>query len=161
DDILSQYQIINDGRILVSVGKKFQLGFFSPGKSRIDTWEYGATISQFSPGSSQKLIFLWAWKLWIEEKVFKLVDEQMEDYSISTSKVVKCIQVGLLCVQKCPEDRPTMAYVLAALESESAMMAQPKQPGFYTEGDSLETEVPLVGKQCGTAEMTLTMMSAR
>ncbi|KAL6992675.1 non-specific serine,threonine protein kinase, partial [Sarracenia purpurea var. burkii] len=102
-----------------------------------------------------------AWKLWIEEKVFKLVDEQMEDYSISTSKVVKCIQVGLLCVQKRPEDRPTMAYVLAALESESAMMAQPKQPGFYTEGDSLETEVPLVGKQCGTAEMTLTMMSAR
>ncbi|KAL6992677.1 non-specific serine,threonine protein kinase [Sarracenia purpurea var. burkii] len=118
-------------------------------------------LLQFSINTSMTLKQCAAWKLWIEEKVFELVDEQMQDYSISTSEVVKCIQVGLLCVQKRPEDRPTMAYVLSALESESVMMAQPKQPGFYTEGGSLETELPLVGKQCGTAEMTLTMMSPR
>ena len=42
--------------------------------------------------------------------------------------------MGLLCVQRSPEDRPSMSYVLMMLSSEWAL-PQPKKPGFFTERD--------------------------
>ncbi|PSS04723.1 G-type lectin S-receptor-like serine/threonine-protein kinase [Actinidia chinensis var. chinensis] len=101
-----------------------------------------------------------AWKLWVEGRALELVDEQMEDL-FPASEVVKCIQVGLLCVQHRPEDRPTMPLVLLALDSESAMLSQPEQPGFYTERSTIETQLPLDAKQCTVNEVSLTVLSGR
>ncbi|XP_057463255.1 cysteine-rich receptor-like protein kinase 25 isoform X1 [Actinidia eriantha] len=100
------------------------------------------------------------WKLWVEGKALELVDEQMEDL-FPASEVVKCIQVGLLCVQHRPEDRPTMPLVLLALDSESAMLSQPEQPGFYTERTTIETQLPLDAKQSTVNEQSLTVLSGR
>ena len=47
-------------------------------------------------------------------------------------EVVRSIEVGLLCVQQCPEDRPCMSSVVQMLTSKVAV-PQPKQPGFFTE----------------------------
>ncbi|KAK3431785.1 hypothetical protein EUGRSUZ_E03619 [Eucalyptus grandis] len=73
-----------------------------------------------------------AWKLWLQGKATELIDKQMED-SFPMSEVTRCIQIGLLCVQQSPEQRPTISSVLLMLESESTTLPQPKQPGFYTE----------------------------
>ena len=68
----------------------------------------------------------------------ELVDILMEN--VSVSEVLKCIQVGLLCVQKHPEERPLMSSVLFMLDSaETASLPQPKEPGFYTERTFTET----------------------
>ncbi|CAL5441311.1 unnamed protein product [Camellia sinensis] len=72
------------------------------------------------------------WNLWTEERAFELLDPMMEG-SFPMSKVLRCIQVGLLCMQKCPEDRPMMSSVFLMLVSDSAILPQPKQPGFYIE----------------------------
>ncbi|KAL0305855.1 UNVERIFIED_CONTAM: G-type lectin S-receptor-like serine/threonine-protein kinase SD1-1 [Sesamum radiatum] len=48
-----------------------------------------------------------AWKLWTEENPMDLLDASMVVPS-AKSEVLRCIQVGLLCVQQRPEDRPTM-----------------------------------------------------
>ncbi|KAF7127122.1 hypothetical protein RHSIM_Rhsim11G0079900 [Rhododendron simsii] len=84
-----------------------------------------------------------AWKLRIDGKAFELIDPVMEG-SFSMSKVLRCIQIGLLCVQKCPNDRPTMSSVVLMLVSDTVAVPMPKQPGFYIERSSEEThELPL------------------
>lgn len=54
--------------------------------------------------------------------------------SYSHSEVLRCMQVGLLCVQERAEDRPTMASVVLMLSSGTATtMPNPKIPGFCLE----------------------------
>ncbi|CAL5344756.1 unnamed protein product [Camellia sinensis] len=71
-------------------------------------------------------------------------------------KVLKCIQIGLLCVQQRPEDRPTMSYVLSMLDNKSAMLPRPRQLGYFMKesGDEIEL-ASTVGIQCSTNETTL------
>lgn len=47
-------------------------------------------------------------------------------------QVLRYIQVGLLCVQQSPEDRPIMASVVMMLSSDIDLPL-PKEPGFFTE----------------------------
>lgn len=63
----------------------------------------------------------------------EIIDVLMEN--VSASDALRCIQVELLCVQKCPKERPLMSSVLVTLDSENAALPQPKEPGFYTERD--------------------------
>ncbi|KAF8414027.1 hypothetical protein HHK36_002026 [Tetracentron sinense] len=79
-----------------------------------------------------------AWKLWNEGNPLELVDAFNEG-PVPEFEALKCIQVGLLCVQKRPDDRPTMPTVLLMLDSESAVLPKPKEPGFYTERFLSET----------------------
>ncbi|XP_024024770.1 G-type lectin S-receptor-like serine/threonine-protein kinase At4g27290 [Morus notabilis] len=77
-----------------------------------------------------------AWKLWIEDRPMELIDVLMEN--VPVAEVLRCIQIGLLCVQKHPEERPLMSSVLFMLESDNALLPQPKLPGFYTERTFIE-----------------------
>jgi len=53
------------------------------------------------------------------------------------SEVLRCIKVGLLCIQDCPEDRPTMSSVILMLSSDDVFLPEPKQPGFAVTENSL------------------------
>ncbi|PON43762.1 Mitogen-activated protein kinase kinase kinase [Parasponia andersonii] len=79
-----------------------------------------------------------AWKLWNEGRPMELADALLEN--VPASEVLRCIQVGLLCVQKRPEERPLMSSVLYMLDSDNASLPQPKQPGFYVERVHKETD---------------------
>ncbi|RZS01116.1 hypothetical protein BHM03_00030923 [Ensete ventricosum] len=68
------------------------------------------------------------WSLWKEGKVSELVDESI-GHSCSLAEVLRCITVGLLCVQERPQDRPTMSSVVLMLSSDGEL-PQPQQPGF-------------------------------
>ena len=56
------------------------------------------------------------------------------------SKVLKCIQVGLLCVQQLPQDRPDMPSVVFMLGNEGVTLPQPKQPGFFIERHPIDSD---------------------
>ncbi|CAK9161624.1 unnamed protein product [Ilex paraguariensis] len=71
----------------------------------------------------------YAWRLWKEERAMDLVDQTLLE-SCSRSEVLKCINVGLLCVQEDPSDRPTMTNVVLMLGGETATLLNPKQPAF-------------------------------
>ncbi|KAI0505021.1 hypothetical protein KFK09_015978 [Dendrobium nobile] len=45
-----------------------------------------------------------AWSLWNKGKALELVDESISN-SFSIAEVLKCIKVGLLCIQERPNDR--------------------------------------------------------
>ncbi|KAL8126728.1 hypothetical protein AgCh_013851 [Apium graveolens] len=73
----------------------------------------------------------YAWTLWKEEKPMALLDETLVG-SCSDNEVLKCIMVGLLCVQEDPNDRPSMSKVVYMLSSETETIPNPKQPAFVT-----------------------------
>lgn len=100
-----------------------------------------------------------AWKLWNEEKALELMDELMEQ-EYPEHEAIRCIQVGLLCVQQRPEDRPVMQTVLLMLDSESMSLPQPGRPGFYAERSLSETESSSLGKLISN-EMTVTLLEGR
>ncbi|XP_058188701.1 G-type lectin S-receptor-like serine/threonine-protein kinase SD1-1 [Rhododendron vialii] len=102
-----------------------------------------------------------AWGLWMDGKASKLIDPVMEG-SFPMSKVLRCIQIGLLCVQKCPEDRPTMSSVVLMLVSDTLTLSQPKAPGFYIERSSKQTyEHTPAQSSPSINEVTMTQLEAR
>lgn len=56
------------------------------------------------------------------------------------SEVVKCIHLGLLCVQDNPADRPTMLDVLVMLHGQSSGFAAPSKPAFaFAYGETMSS----------------------
>lgn len=49
----------------------------------------------------------------------------------STSDVMRCIHIGLLCVQESITSRPTMNTVVLMLTSSSLSLPMPSKPAFY------------------------------
>ncbi|XP_059662574.1 G-type lectin S-receptor-like serine/threonine-protein kinase At4g27290 [Cornus florida] len=103
-----------------------------------------------------------AWILWHEDKGLELMDACLKDSCVESSQVLRCIQVGLLCVQKLSEDRPPMSSVVSMLGNEGSTIPQPKQPGFFTESSSTDDEVE--SKDIGSHTndtATITMLEPR
>lgn len=70
------------------------------------------------------------WQLWNDSKGLDLIDKSLADSgSCSQSEVMRCIQIGLLCVQDHAADRPTMLDVVLMLSCENNI-PQPKEPRF-------------------------------
>ncbi|XP_022994339.1 G-type lectin S-receptor-like serine/threonine-protein kinase At4g27290 isoform X1 [Cucurbita maxima] len=99
-----------------------------------------------------------AWKLWDEGNALELMDTALEN-KFQPSEALRCIQIGLLCVQLSPDDRPTMWSVLSMLESEN-MLSYPKQPGFYTERMFSRTDKSLAEASTSN-EVTVTLVHGR
>ena len=71
-----------------------------------------------------------AWKLWKNGTPLELVDHTVRE-SYTPNEAVRCIHIGLLCVQEDPEDRPTMATIVLMLDSFTVTLPVPKQPAFF------------------------------
>ncbi|PON43773.1 S-receptor-like serine/threonine-protein kinase [Parasponia andersonii] len=76
-----------------------------------------------------------AWLLWSERKALELMDPYLKESCVE-SQVLRCIHVGLLCVQKYSKDRPTINSVVVMLSNEGVKLPQPKHPGFFIERSS-------------------------
>ncbi|XP_022717690.1 G-type lectin S-receptor-like serine/threonine-protein kinase SD1-1 [Durio zibethinus] len=101
-----------------------------------------------------------AWKLYAEGKSVELIAAPIRD-NIYLSEVLRSIHIGLLCVQRSPEDRPSMSNVVLMLGGESPL-PQPKQPGFFSERDLVEASASSsYQKPCSYDEFTITLMEGR
>lgn len=78
---------------------------------------------------SSSILNLQAWKLWQEGKALDMMDQKLHASS-KPNEILKCINVGLLCVQEDPNDRPTMSDVVIMLGSEAMNLATPRRPAF-------------------------------
>ncbi|GLT45650.1 hypothetical protein SLA2020_194660 [Shorea laevis] len=99
-----------------------------------------------------------AWQLWSKGKELDLIDDALAD-SFSSTKVKRCIQVALLCVQDHAENRPTMAAVISMLSSETELL-QPKEPIFTFHNPS-KFDQPRDNNQCSICEITLSLAEGR
>ncbi|XP_009757784.1 cysteine-rich receptor-like protein kinase 10 isoform X1 [Nicotiana sylvestris] len=74
-----------------------------------------------------------AWELWREERALELIDATLIE-SCSRDEVLRCIHVGLLCVQDYAKDRPSMSSVVSMLTNGSRKPPPPpERPGFFIE----------------------------
>ena len=73
-------------------------------------------------------IILQAWKNWKQVIVSNLVDPTLK--AGSTTEIMRCIHIGLLCVQENVAHRPTMASVVLMLNSYSITLPIPSEPAF-------------------------------
>ncbi|THG15318.1 hypothetical protein TEA_008786 [Camellia sinensis var. sinensis] len=100
----------------------------------------------------------YAWKLWNEDNIVTLIDP-MISYQDFRSEILRCVNVGLLCVQEFAIDRPTISTVLSMLNSEISYLPRPKQPAFTQTPKSLSSQESL--SRCSRNELTVTIVDGR
>ncbi|KAK4858597.1 hypothetical protein QYF36_019015 [Acer negundo] len=100
----------------------------------------GKKISNFSQTDGVGDLLSYAWKHWRDDTPMQLLDSNLID-SYSRNEVMRCIHMGLLCVQEDPASRPTMATVVLMLNSYSVTLPLPKQPHalFHAAGNDITT----------------------
>ncbi|XP_024992414.1 G-type lectin S-receptor-like serine/threonine-protein kinase At1g61480 [Cynara cardunculus var. scolymus] len=142
-------------------------GHFS---TKSDVFSFGVLVLEIVSGqknsgssytSSELSLLGHTWTLWKEGKALKLVDESIRDKFLE-DEAIRCIQIGLLCVQEQKEDRPCMSKVLWMLNSEIAQLPQPKYPGFFIGKRQIKAESSSKQDDSVTInEVTITMIDGR
>ncbi|KAL8536460.1 hypothetical protein ACS0TY_011898 [Phlomoides rotata] len=82
----------------------------------------------------------YAWELWRKDSALELMDPTLSN-SCVIEQVLRCIHIGLLCVENRAVDRPTIENVLSMLKNESKSLVMLKNPAFIIRNNvSKETE---------------------
>ncbi|KAL0450452.1 UNVERIFIED_CONTAM: putative G-type lectin S-receptor-like serine/threonine-protein kinase [Sesamum latifolium] len=107
-----------------------------------DVYSFGVTVLEIVSGRTNYcytpkpiFIFHYAWMLWNEGKAVDLVDESLEG-AFPVEEALRCIQVGLLCAQEEPYDRPDMHSVIKMLEGEELIL-EPLHPAIPIYDDAV------------------------
>ncbi|KAK7261828.1 hypothetical protein RIF29_28149 [Crotalaria pallida] len=114
--------------------------------------------SRYHPDRPLNLIG-YAWQLWNDDAALNLIDPSLNE-SCNRNEVVRCIHIGLLCVQDQANDRPTMLEVVSFLSNETIKLHQPKQPAFFINVE--ESELPNSRQEYHTLnDITISSMNGR
>ncbi|CAL1391506.1 unnamed protein product [Linum trigynum] len=103
----------------------------------------------------------YAWKLWEEGTLLQLMDPFLSNIDNYKDQILRCVTVGLLCIEYKAEDRPSMSEAISMLNNQVASLPIPKQPGFTTRPGSIGSERRNLPNKCSDNEVTLTTMCAR
>uniref|UniRef100_I1QED9 Uncharacterized protein n=1 Tax=Oryza glaberrima TaxID=4538 RepID=I1QED9_ORYGL len=103
-----------------------------------DVFSFGVMVLEIVTGKknndcynslqSEDLLTL-VWEQWTARAVSEAVDPVMGG-GFSWSDVMRCIHIGLLCVQENPADRPVMSSVVMMLGSDTVSLRAPSKPAF-------------------------------
>ncbi|KAG2688174.1 hypothetical protein I3760_09G082700 [Carya illinoinensis] len=108
-------------------------------------------------GQAQTLL-AYAWKLWNEGREMEFVDPLLME-SCMITQILKCMHIGLLCVQEEPTDRPTISKVVVLLGKESIPLPNPKQPALSV-GRVIQTDRFLIANP-SVNDLTRSILSPR
>ena len=100
-----------------------------------------------------------AWIHWRDGRPLELLDSTLRD-SNSVEEVLRCIQISLLCVQKDPTDRPTMASIILMLNGHSVTLPSPEQPAFFLHSNA-DPNMPMETDQSTVKEASVTELDPR
>ncbi|XP_019259411.1 PREDICTED: cysteine-rich receptor-like protein kinase 10 isoform X3 [Nicotiana attenuata] len=100
-----------------------------------DVFSFGVMVLEVISGKKNRIshdsdsppnLIRQAWELWNDGMAFELIDPTIVD-SCTNEEVLRCIQIGLLCLHIDAAHRPTMSSILFMLSNE-ATVPSPKQP---------------------------------
>ncbi|KAI9112375.1 hypothetical protein K1719_016572 [Acacia pycnantha] len=97
----------------------------------------GCHDSQYADG-----LLSFTWKKWRDDKLVEMLDSNINELG-SYNEVIKCIQIGLLCVQENANVRPSMATVVSYLSNDSIQLPLPEEPAFFLHGHKPQ---PIISK---------------
>ncbi|KAM0958719.1 hypothetical protein FF1_023959 [Malus domestica] len=111
-------------------------GHFS---EKLDVFSFGVLLLEIVSGKRNSAFHRfedpltlagWAWRLWKEGREIEVIDELLRE-TCQLDEDLRCIHVGLLCVQEAPADRPSMSSVICMLHNNEATSLPPfKEPAF-------------------------------
>ncbi|QHO08317.1 cysteine-rich receptor-like protein kinase 25 isoform X1 [Arachis ipaensis] len=123
------------------------LGYMSPeyamqGKffEKSDIFSFGVMILEIITGKknvgsnvsyriAEGLLSL-VWRQFCNQRPLSVLDPKMKE-NCSEFEVIRCIQIGLLCVQENPDERPTIATIVSYLSNISLELPSPREPAFF------------------------------
>ncbi|XP_020415075.1 G-type lectin S-receptor-like serine/threonine-protein kinase At4g27290 isoform X2 [Prunus persica] len=127
-------------------------GYMSPEYARyghfsekLDVFSFGVLLLEIVSGKKNAAFHRfehsltlagWAWELWREGRGMEVIDASVRE-TCRHDEALKCIQVGFLCVQEDPADRPTMSSVILMLANEATSLPPSKEPAFSTHRNSV------------------------
>ncbi|WCJ20325.1 cysteine-rich RLK (RECEPTOR-like protein kinase) 29 [Euphorbia peplus] len=103
---------------------------------KTDVFSFGVLLLEILSGKKNSSfrdtiedLLSFAWRNWREGTIRNLIDPNLKDSS--SAEMMRCIHIGLLCVQENVAKRPTMNSILLMLNSYSLTLPLPSQPAFY------------------------------
>jgi hypothetical protein len=97
------------------------------------------------------------WGHWTMGTVVEIMDSSLSSYS-NVDQMLKCIHIGLLCVQHNPAERPTMSTVNLMLSSSTMPRQAPARPAFCFQRNGVSlASTALVSEN----EVSITELEAR
>ncbi|CAO2842648.1 unnamed protein product [Amaranthus hypochondriacus] len=116
-------------------------GFFSV---KTDVYSFGVLVLEIITGRKSygvqnqecsEDVLSFVWRNWRENTVVNIIDPTLS--TERRTEMIRCIHMGLLCVQESVEDRPTMSSVVLMLSSHSLTLPIPSHPPFISNGNSV------------------------
>ncbi|CAN1269191.1 G-type lectin S-receptor-like serine/threonine-protein kinase CES101 [Linum perenne] len=137
---------------------------------KIDVFSFGVLLLEivsgrknnalYHPNEQSITLIEYAWQLWNDGLGLQFVDQTLRDFN--TTNVMRCIQIGLLCVQYQATDRPTMSEVVTMLFNETLELLHPKEPTFFFGGFAVDLgQIQIDDDNCSRNTMTISTMVAR
>uniref|UniRef100_A0A453Q1Y2 Receptor-like serine/threonine-protein kinase n=2 Tax=Aegilops tauschii subsp. strangulata TaxID=200361 RepID=A0A453Q1Y2_AEGTS len=92
----------------------------------------GSKISSVHLKADFSSIIAYAWSLWKDGNTKDFVDSSIVG-SFSLNETLRCIHIGLLCVQGSPNARPLVSSIVSFLENGDISLPTPKEPMYFAE----------------------------
>ncbi|KAJ0241800.1 Protein kinase domain-containing protein [Hirschfeldia incana] len=104
-----------------------------------DVYSFGVLVLEIISGKKNSSFYQtdgahdlvsYAWRLWSNGTPLDLVDPIIVD-NCQRNEVVRCVHIGLLCVQEDPVERPPLSTIVLMLSSNTVTLPVPRQPGLF------------------------------
>uniref|UniRef100_A0A7N0TP78 Uncharacterized protein n=1 Tax=Kalanchoe fedtschenkoi TaxID=63787 RepID=A0A7N0TP78_KALFE len=105
----------------------------------------------FRVGEITEDLISFAWDSWRDGNAADMIDPTI--INGPRNEIMRCIHIGLLCVQESVAARPTMASVVLMLSSFSLSLPLPSEPAFFMHS-SVEAERPLLADYSSRASIS-------
>ncbi|XP_031254571.1 G-type lectin S-receptor-like serine/threonine-protein kinase RKS1 [Pistacia vera] len=152
----------NTSRIVGTIGyvppEYARKGIYS---TKSDVYSFGVLLLQIISGKKISLLhgpnecsslLDYAYELWNDGKGMEFMDESLDD-TYSSYKLLKCLQIALLCVQENPTDRPSMLEVFTMLKNVNTNIMIPKKPAFSKQNEQNKHTRKLEGYSGSTSSI--------
>ncbi|CAH8360640.1 unnamed protein product [Eruca vesicaria subsp. sativa] len=105
---------------------------------KTDVYSFGVLVIEIITGKrnsnnneAREGLLSWVWRSWREDIILSVIDPTLT--MGSRNDILRCIHIGLLCVQEMSMTRPTMASVALMLSNSSFTLPTPSRPAFVYE----------------------------
>ncbi|KAM0848182.1 hypothetical protein ACQ4PT_054518 [Festuca glaucescens] len=129
---------------------------------KLDVYSFGVLVLEIVTGRKNTDVFgesaveepsnllSYVWDQWLKGTAVQTMDPLLDCEVTEENEALKCIHLGLLCVQENPADRPTMLDVLVMLHGHVSSFESPSKPAFtYAYGDQSSLDDTVSGSDPG------------
>ncbi|KAK4594746.1 hypothetical protein RGQ29_018450 [Quercus rubra] len=122
-----------------------------------DVYSFGVLMLEILSGRKNNSFFKtehlfnlvgYAWELWNEGAALDLMDPALDDSYMD--QMLRCVHVGLLCVEDSAIDRPAMSDVLAMLTNDNLSLPSPKKPAFSLARQAIKAHISDKESECNS-----------